>query len=172
MRTAPMSEIRQRLKSALLRARTAQVARSRKQGQAARFRDSEQVRLLGQLMVGASGRGGPLVYDDVAGYGSELMIEDVETGESFQHRLMTAEAMDLEAGHITLDSPLGDALLRRQAGDVVEVETPSGVRRVCVVQLETLPAFLDRLNGEAWRRRRPNEAAYDGAVRLRSGTDG
>jgi transcription elongation factor GreA len=172
MRATPIPEIRQRLKDALLRARAAQAARSRKQRAETRSAASEQIRLLGELMVGASGRGGSLIYDDVAGYGSELVIEDVETSESFRHRLMTAEAMELEAGHITIDSPMGVALLGRRAGDVVEVATPGGSRRVCIVQLETLPAFLDWLDGNAWGRPHARTPISHDAPALRSGTDG
>ena len=165
-------ELRQRLKNALLRARAMEVARGRNQPGSPSPRP-ELVRLLGLLMVGASGRGGASIHDDVAGYGSELQIEDVDTGDSFRHRLMSAEAMDLEAGHITIDSPLGAAMMGRRAGDVVEFETPRGSRRICIVHVETLPAFLDWLEGNVWvRLQRRTGAPTVASQALRSGTDG
>ena len=101
--------------------------------------------LLEQLMVGVQGPKGALVHDDVVGFGSEVTLEDPDAGTPDTHRLMTGDAMDLDAGHISTDSPLGMALLGRSVGDVVEVQTPRGTRRVRIVGLQTLPAFLDTL---------------------------
>jgi hypothetical protein len=146
----PPSEIRERLDKALKQART-------RVGERLRERRSDPhagagfVRLLELLAVGASGRGGGLVYADVAGYGSEVTIEDLDSGEWFRHRLMTADGMDLEAGHVSTDSPLGAALLGRSAGDVVDVDTPRGRRRVCIARVETLPALLDWLERSSRR---------------------
>lgn len=103
--------------------------------------------LLEQLMVGVQGPKGALVHDHVVGFGSEVTLEDLDAGAHDTHRLMTGEAMDLDAGHISTDSPLGMALLGRREGDVVEVETPRGMRRVRIVGVQTLPAFLDTLDG-------------------------
>lgn len=103
--------------------------------------------LLEQLMMGVSGPKGALVHDDVVGFGSEVTIEDLDTGARAEHRLMSGEAMDLDAGHISTDSPLGTALLGRNVGDVVEVETPRGTRRLRVLAVQTLPAYLDALGG-------------------------
>ena len=152
------AETRDRLKSALQAARVGQLGRDR--------RDSDLVRLLGSLMVGASGRGGELIYPAVAGYGSEVSIEDLDTGDWFKHRLMSAEAMELEAGHISIDSPLGAALLGKRRGEVVRLQTPRGKRSVCIARLETLPAFLDRLEREGRLVAHPAPAA------VRTGTDG
>lgn len=129
---------------------------------------SEHVRLLGLLMVGAAGNGGESIHNGVVGYGSDVSIEDVDTGDWFRHRLMTADSMDLDAGHISIGSPLGGALLGKRQGEVVSVETPSGKRSVCIAQLETLPAFLDRLEGE----RRAAEARVPASREARTGTDG
>jgi transcription elongation GreA/GreB family factor len=140
-------ETRTRLKTALHAARAARLGRERIQG-VAHGCTPERIRLLALLILGASGRGGELIYAVAAGYGSEVTIEDLDTGEWFRHRLMTADAMDLEAGHISVDSPLGAALLGEHEGKVVRVQTPHGTRSVCIARLETLPAFLDRLERE------------------------
>jgi transcription elongation GreA/GreB family factor len=103
--------------------------------------------LLEQLMEGVSGPTGALVHQDVVGFGSEVTLEDLDTGERVTHRLMSADAMDLDAGHVSTESPIGRALLGRASGDVVEFATPRGTRRVRVVGVETLPAYLDTLGG-------------------------
>jgi hypothetical protein len=163
-------ETRDRLKTALQAARAEQVHRKRVLG-AESAHGSEHVRLLGLLMVGASGRGGELIYNVVTGYGSEVAIEDLETGDWFKHRLMSGDAMDLESGHISIDSPLGSALLGKRRGEVISVETPRGKRSVCIARLETLPAFLDRLEHEG-RIPRAAETRVLASREVRTGTDG
>lgn len=145
-----LPETRERLKQALQAARAEQGGRNRvlRAHGAHGAHGPELVRLLSLLMVGVSGRGGQLIYPIAAGYGSEVTIEDLDTGDWFQHRLMTGDAMDLDAGHISLDSALGAALLGKHKGQVMRVQTPAGVRNVCLARLETLPAFLDRLDRE------------------------
>lgn len=130
--------------------------------------------LLEQLMVGVQGPNGALVHDDVVGFGSQVTIGDLDSGERTEHRLMTGEAMDLDAGHISTDSPLGMALLGRSVGDVVEVETPRGTRRLRVVGVLTLPAFLDTLGGPSrdGSARRAAKAKWRAPRSPRSGTYG
>lgn len=144
--TASTTDFRRRLEDALRAARTEPAGRPRPHGRSAT--PAEDTRLLGLLLVGVSSPAVALVGQDAAGYGSEVTIEDVESGEWIVHRLMSAEAMDLDAGHVTTDSPLGAALLGGRAGDVVSFETPRGTRRVCIARVETLPALLDRLERE------------------------
>jgi transcription elongation GreA/GreB family factor len=163
-------ETRDRLKNALQAARAEQLRRKRVLG-AESTNDSEQVRLLGLLMVGAAGSGSEHIYNVVAGYGSEVSIEDLDNGDWFRHRLMTADAMELEAGHISIESPLGAALLGKRRGETVSVETPNGRRTVCIARLETLPAFLDRLEREG-RTPRLAETRVLATRGTRTGTDG
>ena len=129
--------------------------------------------LLERLMDGVSGPGAAFIRDDAVGFGSEVTLEDLDTRARVRHRLMTAETMDLDAGHITTDSPLGLALLGRTPGDVVEFETPLGVRRVRVVEIETLTAFLDRVRPASdGRHERTSRQAPNVAHEPRTGTYG
>jgi transcription elongation GreA/GreB family factor len=122
-----------------------------------------ELALLEQLIVGVQGPQAALVHDAAAGFGSEVTVEDLDTGERAVHRLMSGEAMDLDAGHVSTDSPLGTALLGRSVGDVVEVETPRGRRRLRVVGVQTLSAFLDALDGAS-----PDESARRSQGKWRS----
>lgn len=66
----------------------------------------------------------------IAGVGSEVAVEDVDRGGREVFRLVgSPEAAPVE-GRISVESPVGRALLGRRSGDVVEVETPKGVRRL------------------------------------------
>ena len=74
----------------------------------------------------------------VVGYGSRIEIEDAESGESFSYELVFAEESDPARGLISISSPTGQAMLRREIGHQVTVVTPSGKRSYEIVDLVTI----------------------------------
>ena len=74
----------------------------------------------------------------VAGYGSRLEVEDIDSGDSFTYELVFAEESDPARGLISISSPTGQALLRQTVGQQVVVTTPSGRRSYEIVALETI----------------------------------
>ena len=119
--------------------------------------------LLGLLMAGAAGPAGETILPDVVGYGSEVELTDVRTGLRYRHRLMNGAAMVLDAGHVSIESPMGAGLLGRRPGDVVRVASPSGERELRIDRVQTLDALLNEWDAEARAQRAP---------RVRTGTDG
>jgi transcription elongation factor GreA len=89
------------------------------------------------------------VDPDRIGYGSRVVLRDVETQEIKVLQVMNSGAMDVDAGHISLESPFGQALLGRVPADVVEVHTPGGARTLEVVEILTLPELLERVEAGA-----------------------
>jgi transcription elongation factor GreA len=79
---------------------------------------------------------------DRVGFGSRVTIVDLELDEEMHLTLVAADFMDLEAGHVSLDSPIGRGLLGRQPGDDVVIQLPRGERRFQVRHLVTLPEQL------------------------------
>jgi transcription elongation factor GreA len=79
-----------------------------------------------------------LVFRDRAGFGSEVFLEDLKTKQRLSYTLMSGDVLNLEAGEISIASPVGNALLGRRTGDEVEVTTPRGVRRFRVLNIVTL----------------------------------
>jgi transcription elongation factor GreA len=75
---------------------------------------------------------------DRVGLGSEVVVFDLDTSDRDTYILVLAEMMDIDAGHISLASPLGRALKDRQVGDEVSLRLPHGVRRLRVVELRTV----------------------------------
>ena len=49
---------------------------------------------------------------------------------------MGPDEFDMAPGYISMDSPLGKALLRRRIEEEVTVETPSGSRIYAIVAIE------------------------------------
>jgi transcription elongation factor GreA len=73
---------------------------------------------------------------DRVGLGSRVKVEDMTTGEIESFMVVLAEMMDLDAGHISLASPLGRALKDRKVGDEIELKLPRGRRQLRVMELE------------------------------------
>jgi len=72
------------------------------------------------------------------GYGSIVILEDSENGGEQRYEIVFPEEVDAAAGQISLGSPLGRALLNKEAGTEVEVRTPKGVRTYEIIQVQTI----------------------------------
>lgn len=68
--------------------------------------------------------------DGVAGIGQRLRIRLAEGARPLDCTLVGALEAEPSSGGISIESPIGSALVGRRAGDVVEVETPGGTRVV------------------------------------------
>lgn len=75
---------------------------------------------------------------DRVGLGSQVTVEYVGTGETDTYTLVLAEMMDLDAGHISLASPLGRALKDREEGEEVPLKLPGGMRQLRILKLVTI----------------------------------
>jgi len=75
---------------------------------------------------------------EVVAYGSRVKLEDIEAGEILEYQIVFPEEVDPAVGHISLHSPIGQALLRKAVGDEVEVVTPQGKRCYQIIDLVTL----------------------------------
>lgn len=75
---------------------------------------------------------------DRVGLGSTVSVVDLETDEQETYVLVLSEMMDFDAGHISLQSPLGLALRDRQVGDEVKLRLPTIVRKLKVVEIITI----------------------------------
>ena len=72
------------------------------------------------------------------GFGSEVRVEDLRSGQLHWYTFMSGEELDLDAGEISLASPVAQALIGRKQGDEVEVGTPQGTRRFRILSTTTL----------------------------------
>jgi len=72
---------------------------------------------------------------DIVGLGSRVKVLDLDTEEQEDFMLVLAEMMDLEAGHISLASPLGRSLKGHRVGDEIELRLPRGQRRLRILAI-------------------------------------
>lgn len=68
----------------------------------------------------------------VISLGSKVEFVDNETGETFIYEIVGTTEADVELGRISNESPIGNALLGRKAGDVISVNVPAGVTSITV----------------------------------------
>jgi len=75
---------------------------------------------------------------DRSGYGSRIVVMDVQKSLEIEYKLVSTEEADVEKGMISTTSPIGRALLNRKVGDEVQVLTPAGKKEFEVVRLFTI----------------------------------
>jgi len=68
--------------------------------------------------------------DGKARFGATVTFEDEKGGQPRSVRLVASHDADPSAGDLSVESPIGAALNGRGVGQVVEVNTPKGVRRL------------------------------------------
>ncbi len=61
-------------------------------------------------------------------FGTTVDMENLDTGEEVQYRLVGPFEADLAQGTISVISPIGRALIGKKAGDEIRVNTPGGVK--------------------------------------------
>jgi transcription elongation factor GreB len=68
-------------------------------------------------------------------FGAWVMLES-DSGERSRYRIVGPDELDMAQGYISMDSPLGRALLARRLDDELTVELPGGARTFVIVEIE------------------------------------
>jgi transcription elongation factor GreA len=69
-------------------------------------------------------------------FGCKVIVEDLETGEVSSYRLVGPYEADVQEGTISLNSPIGSALIGKEEGDEVKVQTPKGIRNIEILEVQ------------------------------------
>ena len=69
-------------------------------------------------------------------FGAHVTVEDVDTDEQLEYQLVGSEESDLKQGRVSIESPIGRALLGREIDDEVHFNVPRGRRTVVVTDVE------------------------------------
>lgn len=77
--------------------------------------------------------------DDKAGIkiamGDTIVITEKESGEKINYTIVSSQEANIKQHKISLASPMGQALFNREAGDLLEVNAPSGVITYQIVEI-------------------------------------
>ncbi len=75
---------------------------------------------------------------DLAHLGSRVKLEDLEFGDEFTITLVGSFGADVTHNLISISSPLGEALLGKVVGELVEVEAPGGNQKYKILAVESI----------------------------------
>jgi transcription elongation factor GreA len=75
---------------------------------------------------------------DRTGYGSRVWVLDTKKSIEIEYKLVSTEEADVAQGLISTTSPIGKALLGKNVGDEVKVQTPAGVKEFEIIRLKTI----------------------------------
>jgi len=68
-------------------------------------------------------------------FGAWVTVED-DAGATRRHRVVGPDEFDREPGYVSMDSPLGRALLGKRAGDDIEVMLPAGPQSLTITAID------------------------------------
>ena len=69
-------------------------------------------------------------------FGATVSVVDEDTEEEARYQIVGDHEADVKAGRISLSSPLSRAMIGKEVGDVVEVNTPGGVKAYEILKIE------------------------------------
>ena len=72
---------------------------------------------------------------DEVGVGSVVTIQDLETGETWDYKIVGPIEAAPEDDMISYESPVGDALMEAKPGDIVEINVPVGLLRYKILKI-------------------------------------
>ena len=93
-----------------------------------------RVRFLRQRLDGMTVVDQPPSDKNKVFFGAWVTLED-DNGEEVEYRIVGPDEFDVAKGYVSMDSPLGKAILRKGLDDEVRVEVPGGVKTYVVVAI-------------------------------------
>ncbi len=75
---------------------------------------------------------------DRVGLGSTVTVLDTKRDEEVTYNLVTSEEADAANGKISTTSPIGRALMNKEVGDEVKVQSPGGIKHFEILKLTTI----------------------------------
>ena len=61
-------------------------------------------------------------------FGSTVYLENLDTGEKINYKIVGKDEADLKQKLIFFQSPIGKGLIGKNKGDLVEIKTPNGIK--------------------------------------------
>jgi transcription elongation factor GreA len=75
---------------------------------------------------------------DQVKFGATVSVVDEDTEESARYQIVGEHEADVRSGKISIASPIARAMIGKETGDVVEVNTPGGVKAYEILKIEWL----------------------------------
>ena len=69
-------------------------------------------------------------------FGATVSVVDEDTEEEARYQIVGEHEADVRSGKISIASPIARAMIGKEVGDVVEVNTPGGVKAYEIVKVD------------------------------------
>jgi transcription elongation factor GreA len=73
---------------------------------------------------------------DQVKFGATVSVVDEDTEESARYQIVGEHEADVRSGKVSIASPIARAMIGKEIGDVVEVNTPGGVKAYEILNIE------------------------------------
>lgn len=71
-------------------------------------------------------------------FGATVSVVDEDTEDEARYQIVGEHEADVKSGRISVSSPLSRAMIGKEVGEVVEVNTPGGVKAYEILKVEWL----------------------------------
>jgi transcription elongation factor GreA len=72
---------------------------------------------------------------DRAVFACKVVLENIDTCESVEYKLVGPDESDIEKGRISVSSPLGQAIIGKKEGDEIILQAPGGKRSYELIEI-------------------------------------
>ena len=69
-------------------------------------------------------------------FGATVSVVDEDTEETSRYQIVGEHEADVKSGRISVTSPLARGMIGKEVGDVVEINTPGGVKAYEILKVE------------------------------------
>ena len=73
---------------------------------------------------------------DQVKFGATVSVVDEDTTESARYQIVGEHEANVKGGKVSITSPIARAMIGKESGDVVEVNTPNGVKAYEITKVE------------------------------------
>ena len=89
-----------------------------------------RIRFLQKILENSRGINPDALPKDIVCLLSKVEFTNLSTNVRMKFEIVSPHEMNLEAGKISLKSPIGAALMGKKVGEIAEAQTPSGILRL------------------------------------------
>jgi transcription elongation factor GreA len=68
-------------------------------------------------------------------FGCRVVMENIDTGENVEYRLVGPDESDIKEKRISVSSPLGKAMIGKKPGDEITLQAPGGQRNYELIKI-------------------------------------
>lgn len=73
--------------------------------------------------------------NDKVTFGCTVLIQKLDSDEQVKYQLVGPDESDVKVGRLSVISPLGKALIGRKVGEILQIQTPGGLREYELIDI-------------------------------------